>query len=86
MPLAKRKWDLISKERREFIVKEIITFFHEKRDEEIGMIAAEEILDFFLEAVSRDIYNKAIENSKNVIKQNLENLDVDLDLLNYNQK
>lgn len=77
----KRKFDLLTKERKQALIKEIITFFKTKRDEEIGIIAAEEILDFFLEALAEDIFNKGIEKSKDVIKQNFENLEIDLDLL-----
>lgn len=81
MSEIKRKWDLLTKERKQALIKEIITFFKTKRDEEIGIIAAEEILDFFLEALGEDIFNKGIEKSKEVIKQNFENLEIDLDLL-----
>lgn len=81
MPTLKRKWDLLSKERRAILIKQVITYFKTKRDQEIGIIAAEEILDFFLEALSEEIYNKAINDSKTTIKQTFENLEIDLDLL-----
>lgn len=81
MPSIKRKWDLLSKDRRSDLIKEVITYFKTKRDQEIGVIAAEDILDFFLEALSEDIYNKAINDSKTTIKQTFENLEIDLDLL-----
>ena len=45
------------------------------------MLAAEEILDFFQEALSKDIYNRAIEDAKMTIRQNAENLEIDIDLL-----
>jgi len=77
----KRKWDTLSKERRESLIKEIISYFKTEKDEEIGVIAAEDLLDFFLEATYKDVYNKAIQDSKNTIKQSLENIDIDLDLL-----
>jgi uncharacterized protein (DUF2164 family) len=81
MTHIKRKWDLITKERRDTLVKEIITFFATKRDEEIGILAAEEILDFFLEALYGDIHNKAIDDAKVITKQTFENLEIDLDTL-----
>ena len=40
-----------------------------------------DILDFFLEALGKDIYNRAIDDSKVVIKQSFDNLEIDLDLL-----
>lgn len=81
MSIIKRKWDLIGKDRRTALIQEVITYFKTKREQEIGMIAAEEILDFFLEALHSDIYNKAINDSKNTVKQTFENLEIDLDLL-----
>ncbi|MCK9186136.1 DUF2164 domain-containing protein [Candidatus Gracilibacteria bacterium] len=81
MPNIKRKWDVISKERRESLIREVINYFKTEKDEEIGIIAAEDILDFFLERLHKDIYNKGIEDAKTTIKQTLENLDIDLDLL-----
>lgn len=81
MQNTKRKWDLLSKERRESLIKEIITYFKIEKDQEIGVLAAEDLLDFFLEALHKDIYNKAIEDAKTTIKQSLENIDIDLDLL-----
>ncbi len=73
--------DPLSKERRQTLIKEIITYFKTEREEEIGVIAAEEILNFFTEALGKDIYNKAVLDSKTTIKTCMENLDLDLDLL-----
>lgn len=78
---VKRKWDLLTKERRESLIKEVITYFKVERDQEIGVLAAEDILDFFLEALGKDIYNRAINDSKATVKQSFDNLEVDLDLL-----
>lgn len=81
MSNTKRKWDPLSKERRSGMIREITTYFEKERGEEIGMLAAEDILDFFLEALTKDIYNKAIEDAKITVKQNAENLEIDLDVL-----
>lgn len=81
MPSIKRKLDVLSKECRAALIKDIIIYFETKRDQKIGVIAAEEILDFFLETLSPYIYNKAINDSKTTVKQSLENLEIDLDLL-----
>ncbi|MFA6549849.1 MAG: DUF2164 domain-containing protein [Candidatus Gracilibacteria bacterium] len=81
MAEIKRKWDLLTKERRAGLIREIITYFKEERDEEIGMLASEDILDFFLENLGKDIYKRAVDDSKALVKQNFENLEIDLDLL-----
>ena len=76
-----RKWDPLSEIKRNSCIKEIITFFQEKRDEEIGIIAAEDILDFFLQNIGEDIYNEGIEKSKALLKERFDDLEIDLDLL-----
>ena len=77
----KRKWDLLPKAKRKSCIDEIITFFKQKRDEQIRIIAAEDILDFFLQDIGTDIYNKGVDDSKELLKRQFENLEVDLDLL-----
>lgn len=81
MSKIKRDWDPLSKERRAGLLREIITYFKATHDQEIGMLAAEDILDFFLQTIGSDLYRKAIDDTRNVVRQNAENLDVDLDLL-----
>lgn len=81
MATIKRKWDILSKERRGGLIREITAYFEKERGEEIGMLAAEDMLDFFQEALSKDIYNRAIEDAKITVKQNAENLEIDLDVL-----
>lgn len=81
MQTIKRDWDPLSKERRAGLLREIITYFNKTHDHEIGMLAAEDILDFFLQNLGGDLYRKAINDTKTVIRQNAENLEVDLDLL-----
>lgn len=81
MKKIKRKWDMLSKTKKESLVKEIITFFQQKRDEELGIIASESILDFFLQNMGEDIYNKGVEDSKKLLKKRFDDLEIDLDLL-----
>ena len=76
-----RKFDVLTKEKKEKLIKEIITYFKEEKDEEIGVIAAEDLLDFFLEELTPEIYNKGVADAKTVIKQNFDNLEIDLDVL-----
>ncbi len=81
MDTSKRAWDSLSKEKRKSSIEEIITFFKEERNEEIGIIAAENILDFFLQNVGKDTYNKGVEDAIAVIKGRLEDVELDLDSL-----
>lgn len=78
---TRRKWDILPQSKRKSCVEEIITFFKENQNQQIGIITAENILDFFLQNVGTEIYNKGVEDSKDTLKKQFENLDIDLDLL-----
>ena len=65
--------NLTEKQRQEAINK-IITFFLDERDEEIGIIAATEILEFIESEISPNIYKKAINDSKKLLEEQYEQL------------
>lgn len=73
--------NLINEEKRKVVINEIIIFFKEERDETLGIIAAESILNFFLEDIGKYIYNKGIEDSNSLIKNKLEDLEIELEVL-----
>ncbi len=77
----KNKFDFDSDESRQKFLNEIIAFFDSERDEKIGIIAAEQILDFFVENLGDQIYKKAIGETKSLLKEKMDELEVDLDLL-----
>lgn len=54
----------ISQEKKKAILEEIISFFENERDEKIGCIAAEKVLEFFMEDLGKTIYNKALDDAK----------------------
>ena len=76
-----RNWDLISEEKRKESIEEIINFFINNRDEEIGIIAAGDILDHFLQTVGIQIYNKGIEEAINFLRDRFESIEIDMDSL-----
>jgi len=81
MAKIKRKWDLLSKEQRTDAINKIIVFFQKERDEEIGMLAAEEILDCVLETTALDIYNIGVKDSKSLLQKRFEDFAIDLEVL-----
>ncbi|SHH98050.1 Uncharacterized conserved protein, DUF2164 family [Clostridium collagenovorans DSM 3089] len=54
----------LTSEERKKLLEEIKCFFYEERDEEIGVIAAENLLDFFMDTMGKQIYNKALDDAK----------------------
>jgi uncharacterized protein (DUF2164 family) len=63
------------------LIKEIQDFFYTERDEQIGVIAAEVVLDFFLETLGKTIYNKSLIETRAWFMKCIDNLDADFDLL-----
>ena len=74
-----RKWDRISDEKRQQAIDDLIYFFESERSEKIGVIAAEQLLDFFLENIGPDVYNRGLSDAKTVIAKRVEDLQFDMD-------
>ncbi len=72
----------LSEEERRILKDELIQFFENERDEKIGVIAAEELLNFFLRSAGNMLYNKGVNDAKKVIETRTEEIRFDLvDLL-----
>ena len=75
----KRSWERLTDEERRNIKDELIQFFENERDEKIGVIAADEMLNFFLQSAGNLLYNKGVSDAKKVIESRQEELLYDLD-------
>lgn len=69
---------VISSENKELLKKEMVDYFATEKDIEIGLIAAEEILDKVIQKVEKTIYNQAIEDAQKVIRHGNENIVVNV--------
>lgn len=78
MTRAKRKWERLSDEERQKVKEEMILFFENERDEKIGLIAAEEILNFFLQSAGSSLYKKGVADAKKAMETRIEDLTFDL--------
>ena len=77
----KRNWDLLSEEKRKTSIDEIIYFFDTERNEKIGNIASEQLLDQFLQTIGLELYNKGIEDSTLFLKERFDNVILDMESL-----
>lgn len=74
-----RKWDIEDAELNKKCIEEIIARIHEADSpDEIGMIAAQEILDSVKENLAPIFYNKGVDDARKVIQNKLEDTDIDL--------
>ena len=79
MSKIKRSWERLTDEEKNAAKEELILFFENERDEKIGVIAAEEIINFFLQSVGNKLYNKGIIDAKKALGNRMEELNYDLD-------
>ncbi len=79
MNQVKRSWERLSDEETNLAKEELIRFFENERDEKIGVIAAGEIINFFLQSVGSKIYNKGILDAKKALSDRIEEVNFDLD-------
>lgn len=69
-----RKKFNISKEKREDLKDEIKSYFYEERDEELGDLAANMILEFFMDKLATEFYNQGVNDSYKYMMDRTEDL------------
>ncbi len=79
--MKKTPLGLLSTKQREAITSKIIDYFATERDEEIGIIAAEEMLDMFLEAADPQIFNNAVQEIRKINQARFDEINLELQLL-----
>ena len=79
MTKIKRRWERLTDEESKIVKEEMILFFENERDEKIGIVAAEEILSFFLKSAGSFLYNKGVDDAKKALNNRHEELQFDLD-------
>jgi uncharacterized protein (DUF2164 family) len=68
----------MSKEEREEIISRIQSFHYEQHGDEIGLIGAENMFEFFVKELAPYFYNKGVMDSKNVLMDKMLLLEEDL--------
>ena len=79
--MKKNKFEFESEATREKFINEIIGYFETEMGQEIGIIAAGNILDFFVDLMGPEFYKKGIGDAKKLLRQKLADLDIELDSL-----
>ncbi|HPU63254.1 MAG TPA: DUF2164 domain-containing protein [Mobilitalea sp.] len=67
----------LSNEEKKQLIQDIIYFFETERDEKLGIIGSEMILDFFLDSLGPVIYNKALDDAKRWFDKRFEDIEAD---------
>lgn len=69
----------INEDEKKVLISKIQDYFATERDEEIGIIAAENILEFFLDELGKNVHNSALDKAKKWYLKKMDDLDVDFD-------
>lgn len=64
----------LRKEEKEEMIKEIQYFYQNEREEEIGRLGSEILLDFITLTLGKYYYNKGVQDSEKYIKEKLSEL------------
>ena len=64
----------LTKEKRQYMISEIKSYFLKERDEELGDLASNMILDFIIEKLSPEFYNQGVLDSYSFINERCEDL------------
>ncbi len=64
----------IDKGKKDNMISSIKKYFQDEREEDLGDLAANLILDFFIEKLGPEIYNQGIEDSYKYMNNIIEDL------------
>ena len=68
---------LLRPDQKNAILRTIISRMNDEFDLEIGLIAAEDHLDFMLEILSTPLYNKGVTDAQALFQTHFQNLEID---------
>lgn len=61
--------------RRERLIESLQGFYRTEFDEELSVFRAQQILDFFLQALGPQVYNQAVQDARGFMQRSLDDLD-----------
>lgn len=71
----------LTDEQKRSLMEEIQAFYLDERDEEIGIIHQQQLVDLFLEKLAPVVYNKALDDAMKWYKIQQDNIESDYYLL-----
>jgi uncharacterized protein (DUF2164 family) len=67
-----------TKEEKMMMIEDIQRYYYQENGDEIGELAAENLLEFIKESIGPHFYNQAIKDAKNLVEQRMQTLEEDL--------
>lgn len=66
-----------SPERKKQLINDLMMYFEQERDEEIGLLAAEMMIDFLIDKIGGEVYNQALDDAKVWFSKKMDDIAVD---------
>lgn len=76
-----RKFDNISKEIEKQCMEEVITRIQEIEGSDVGIIAAQDIINIVKQNLGPEIYNTGVRDANKLIQERFADIEVDINLL-----
>jgi len=64
----------ISKEKKAKMIDDIQKYFLEERDEDLGDLASDMVLDFFIENLAPEFYNQGVQDAYSYMRDKIEDV------------
>ncbi len=61
--------------RRELLVSRLQGFYTQEFDEDLSAFRAEQVLDFFLDALGPQVYNQAVQDARGFMLRAMDDID-----------
>ncbi len=68
----------LTREEKTILIENVQSYFIDERDEEIGNLAAEQLVDFMMEKIYPFIYNQAISDARALINEKFAQIEDEL--------
>lgn len=76
-----RKWDITDRDTLKMCIDEVITRIEDIGDLEVGVIAAQEIIDIVTAHAGPEFYNRGVQDARKILQERFADIQVDIDLL-----
>lgn len=76
----------LPKEQRDMIIDNIRAHFESERGETIGHLAADNLLEFFLQELGPTIYNSALGDCRILVEQRMQAMEEDIYSLEWKKR
>lgn len=78
-PSVVRDWEILTADQRKMAAEALMAFYARERGEEIGLIAAMEIVDSVMQSAGKLVYNKGVEETVDFLKEKLGGVLIDVE-------